>query len=264
MSNRRLFAADFVDAGTGPLAVLVHASMSGARQWGALAQSLQDRFRVRALNLFGYGRTPAWPAAEAPSLDDYADLVLSAIPPDARGISLVGHSFGGAVAMQAARRLGARAAKLVLIEPSLFSLLELGGRSEALAEIASVPADMARLAPEEAAERFIGYWTGPASWTGSAPERKAAYVRCVSLVLNEFRAALTSRTTLDEWRASLPRRTLVIAASDTKRSSREVVELLSLTGAGWEFARVPEGGHMSPLTQPQLVNPVIADFLDRP
>src|SRR6185503_2190671 len=58
--SRHQFVADYAEAGAGPLAVLVHASMSGARQWGALTQALAGRFRVRALNLFGYGRTPAW------------------------------------------------------------------------------------------------------------------------------------------------------------------------------------------------------------
>lgn len=256
--------ADFIEAGTGPLVVLVHASMSGARQWSSLSQALADRFRLRALNFFGYGRTPAWPAERPPSLDDYADLVVSAVPPGARDVALIGHSFGGAVAMQAARRLGRQMAKLVLIEPSIFSLLESGGRSEAYAEIAAVATDMTRLPPEQAAERFIGYWTGGASWAATPPERQAAYVRAVDLVRHEFAAAFGSRTALREWRASLPRRTLVIAAADTKRPSREVVELLLLAGGGWEFARVPDGGHMSPLTRPQIVNPIVAAYLEHP
>jgi hypothetical protein len=84
----------------------------------------------------------------------------------------------------------------------------------------------------------------------------------VSFVRNEFGAAFGEHATLDQWRAALPRRTLVVSAADTKRSSREIVEILSLAGAGWDFARIAEGGHMSPLTRPELVNPVIAQFLD--
>jgi pimeloyl-ACP methyl ester carboxylesterase len=54
---------DFVEAGSaGPVAVLVHSSVSGARQWRRLMDDLKDRFRVRAVNLFGYGKTPLWPA----------------------------------------------------------------------------------------------------------------------------------------------------------------------------------------------------------
>jgi pimeloyl-ACP methyl ester carboxylesterase len=263
MSDRRLFATDFIETGTGPLVVLVHASMSGARQWGTLTEVLQNRFRLRAINLFGYGRTADWPAEEPPTLDDYAELVLSALPDDTKTVALVGHSFGGAVAMQAARRLGARAARLVLIEPSIFSLLEVHGRREAYAEIMAVARDMGLNPPAQAAERFIDYWSGPSSWAQTADARKAAYVRSVGLVRREFGAAFGQRTALEDWGAALPRQTLVMFAADTTRPSREVADLLSLTGAGWDFARMIRGGHMSPVTQPQLVNPVIAQFLDR-
>jgi pimeloyl-ACP methyl ester carboxylesterase len=263
MSDRRLFAADFVEAGTGPLVLLVHASLSGARQWGALTDALKSRYRVRALNLFGYGRTADLPGDRPPALDDYAELVLSAIPGEARTVMLVGHSFGGAVAMQAARRLGKRAARLVLIEPSIFSLLEVSGRSEAYAEITAVARDMGLNPPEQAAQRFIDYWSGPGAWTATPEARRAAYMRGVGLVRREFGAAFGQRTTLDEWSVALPRKTLVTFAADTTRPSREIADLLSLAGAGWEFARIPRGGHMSPLTQPDLVNPVIAQFLDR-
>src|SRR5262245_65533440 len=96
---------DFIEEGAGPLVVLVHSSMSGARQWSALMQELAGRFLVRAVNLFGYGATPAWSEPHAPSLDDFAALVVASIPPGERQVTLIGHSFGGAVAMQAARRL---------------------------------------------------------------------------------------------------------------------------------------------------------------
>ena len=104
MSNGCGDSVDFLEAGAGPLVVLVHSSMAGARQWSALIRDLEDRFLVRAVNLFGYGGTPAWPKAKPPTLDDYAELVGQAVPDTAGDISLVGHSFGGAVAMQAAAR----------------------------------------------------------------------------------------------------------------------------------------------------------------
>ena len=263
MSDRRLFATDFIETGTGPLVVLVHASLSGARQWSTLTDALKDRYRVRAINLFGYGRTADWPGERPPTLDDYAGLVLSALPDDAKSVALIGHSFGGAVAMQAARRLGARAARLALIEPSIFSLLDVCGRRDAYAEIMALARDMGLNPPEQAAERFIDYWSGPSAWAETPEARKAAYVRGVNLVRREFGAAFGQRTTLDEWAEALPRQTLVTFAADTTRPSREIADLLSLAGAGWDFARVIRGGHMSPLTQPQLVNPVIAAFLDR-
>ena len=75
--------ADFLEAGSsGPAVMLVHSSVSGARQWRRLIDDLKDRFRVRAVNLFGYGKTPPWPK-RTQSLDDQARLVESALPAEA-------------------------------------------------------------------------------------------------------------------------------------------------------------------------------------
>jgi pimeloyl-ACP methyl ester carboxylesterase len=86
---------DFLQAGSsGPLVILVHSSVSGARQWRRLMDDLKDRFRVRAVNLFGYGKTPPWPGDAAQTLDDQAALVEAVLPEDSDRICLVGHSFG--------------------------------------------------------------------------------------------------------------------------------------------------------------------------
>jgi len=258
--------ADFVEAGAGPLVVLVHASTAGARQWSALMRDLQDRFHVRAVNLFGYGNTPAWSGPEAPALGDFADLVAAAVPSAARAVHLVGHSFGGAVAMQAAaRQLRGRVASLVLIEPSLFYLLDHGGQREAFAEISAVAArtkqSIAEGRPADAAECFIDYWCGPGTFAAASPERQCVFARAVAIVPHEFDAVLTGERTLAGWAAALPRRTLAIASARTKRPSREVVELLLSARTEWEFARLPGGSHMAPLTHPQLVNPLVGDFV---
>ena len=127
--------ADFLEAGSsGPVVMLVHSSVSGARQWCRLMDDLQGQFRVRAVNLFGYGNTPSWPNGRAQSLDDQARLVEASLPENADEIYLVGHSFGGSVAMKAAVRLGDRVSKLVLLETNPFSLLAQAGRVDAFAQ----------------------------------------------------------------------------------------------------------------------------------
>jgi pimeloyl-ACP methyl ester carboxylesterase len=135
LTNVPPMKVDFLEAGSsGPVVMLVHSSVSGARQWRRLMDDLKDRFRVRAVNLFGYGKTPPWPAETLQSLDDQARLVEAALPADADEIYLVGHSFGGSVAMKAAARLAARVTKLVLLETNPFYLLWLSGRRDAFAE----------------------------------------------------------------------------------------------------------------------------------
>ena len=53
MSNNLPIKVDYLEAGSsGPLVMLVHSSVSGARQWRRLMDDLKDQFRVRAVNLF--------------------------------------------------------------------------------------------------------------------------------------------------------------------------------------------------------------------
>jgi len=257
---------DFMEAGAGPLVVLVHSTMAGARQWSALTHDLEDRFLVRAINLFGYGGTPAWSRPVAPSLNDFAELVAAAVPSTARTIHLVGHSFGGAAAMQAAaHQLRGRVESLVLIEPSLFYLLDLHRRREAFGEISGLATytkrSVADGAPHVAAKRFIDYWGGPGAWAASSPTRKQAFARAATLLPTEWNAVLTGTTRSEAWGATLPPHTLVMSSVNTVRPSREIVKLLLSAQADWEFASVEDGGHMAPLTHPHLVDPVIRAFI---
>jgi pimeloyl-ACP methyl ester carboxylesterase len=267
MSDRSHNGVDFIEAGAGPAVILVHSSMAGAHQWSALMRELEARFLVRAVNLFGYGGTPAWSRPEPPSLDDYADLVARAVPRTAHSVRLVGHSFGGAVAMRAAQRLDARADCLVLFEPSLFYLSNTEGRQEAFGEIHALAQRMKELAGAGAAGRaahhFIDYWAGAGAWAASSAQRQSIYTEFVRVVLHEWDAILVGDATPEQWRERLPPRTLIISSSKPMDPSRAVMQALVEACSDWSVEHLSEGGHLAPITHPHVVNPVISRFLDR-
>jgi pimeloyl-ACP methyl ester carboxylesterase len=70
-----------------------------------MMDGLKDKFHVRAVNLYGYGRTPPWSLDTLQTLDDQASLVETALPINADPVYLAGHCFGGSVAMKLAARL---------------------------------------------------------------------------------------------------------------------------------------------------------------
>jgi pimeloyl-ACP methyl ester carboxylesterase len=257
---------DFIEAGSsGPLVMLVHSSVSGARQWGRLIDDLQDRFRVRAVNLFGYGRTPAWPQGRMQSLDDQARLVEAALPRGAGEICLVGHSFGGAVAMKAAARLGARVRKLVLLETNPFDLLAQHGCVRAYAEAAALR-DCVKTCGDVgewsiAAERFADYWSGAGTWRGMRLERRAAFAQALMPNYFEWDAVMNDDTTAADWAALLPTDTLLISDPHSARPIREITTILRRACPAWHYQEVPGAGHMAPLTRPDLINPLIRAFL---
>jgi hypothetical protein len=70
VNRSALIEADFLETGSGPLVMLVHSSVSGARQWRSLMADLRDSFHVRAVNLYGDGTTPPCSIDAFQSLDD--------------------------------------------------------------------------------------------------------------------------------------------------------------------------------------------------
>jgi hypothetical protein len=72
---------------------------------------------------------------------------------------------------------------------------------------------------------------------------------------------MEEETTGEEWK-NLPARTLVVSDAATRLPIREIVAILAKACADWTFHTIPEGRHMAPLTRPELVSPVVRQFLD--
>jgi pimeloyl-ACP methyl ester carboxylesterase len=266
VANVPPITVDFLEAGTfGPVVALVHSSVSGARQWRRLMDDLKDRFRIRAVNLFGYGKTPPWPNETTQSLDDQARLVEAALPENADEIYLVGHSFGGSVAMKASARLAGRVSKLVLLEANPFYLLAQAGRVDAFAEAMEMRNCVKKFGALSewmtAAEKFADYWGGEGSWRDMSSERRTAFAEALKPNFFEWDAVMDETTSAAQWAAQLPSTTLMICDPDTVLPIREIVAILRRSCPKWTYQEVPGGGHMAPLTRPDLINPLIGSFL---
>jgi pimeloyl-ACP methyl ester carboxylesterase len=258
--------ADYLESGSsGPVVILVHSSVSGARQWRRLMDDLKDRFHVRAVNLFGYGKTPRWPAAKTQSLDDQARLVEAVLPANTDEVCLVGHSFGGSVAMKAAARLAGRVAKLVLLETNPFHLLAQSGRLDAFAEAIELRNFIKRFGAlgewAIAAEKFADYWGGAGTWQEMSSDRRIAFSEALKPNYFEWDAVMNETTPVEEWAALLPRDTLLVSDPRTVLPIREIAALLHRAIPGWVYKEVPGAGHMAPITHPELINPLIGSFL---
>src|SRR5512138_1893739 len=96
----RLSAA-FRESGAGPAVVCLHANASTSGQWRALMEELAPRWHVIAADLYGAGKSPAPPAGGA-RLKDEVVLLGPVLERAGERFSLVGHSYGGAVALIAA------------------------------------------------------------------------------------------------------------------------------------------------------------------
>jgi len=96
--------AGFREAGSGPGIVCLHANASTSGQWRPLMDLLAPKYRVFAPDSYGAGKSPEWPSDRRISLDDEVDLIEPVIAQAGSPLTLIGHSYGAAIALIAARR----------------------------------------------------------------------------------------------------------------------------------------------------------------
>lgn len=138
--------------------VLIHGSLDRSAGLARVARVLGGTSRVVRYDRRGYGRS--WPHAGPFSVQDQVDDVIGVL--GGRPAVLVGHSFGGQVALAAASILGRQIMGVSTYETPL-SWLEWWPRDSAGA--AGVDAG-----PELAAERFLTRLVGRDTWD-RLPER---------------------------------------------------------------------------------------------
>lgn len=248
----------YEDDGEGPALVLVHGSLSGARQWRTLAERLAGRFRTIAADLYaGDGM--------AASFEEDCALVEALLDIAGGAAHLAGHSYGGVVAAAAGLAARDSLAGLILLEPSCFHLLRQEKAAE-FAEIAAVRERQQALAQagdlEASARFFIGYWMGEGAFDAMPQRRREAIAAGVPRVAAEWAGTWEDRTRLADYRA-FARPTLLVQAADTRAPSVRIVAMLRAAMPHADVADIPQGGHMAPLTNPDPVNDAIAQFLAR-
>ncbi|SDK38664.1 hypothetical protein SAMN04487954_115106 [Billgrantia gudaonensis] len=92
-------------------------------------------------------------------------------------------------------------------------------------------------------------------------KRRVAFAEALPPNFFEWDAVMQEETTVEEWK-SLTARTLLVSDQATRLPMREIVDIFAEACPHWSFHSVGEGGHMAPLTHPDLVNPIVREFLD--
>jgi pimeloyl-ACP methyl ester carboxylesterase len=257
----------FREAGSGPAVVCVHSNASSSGQWRTLMDLLAPRFRVLTPDSYGSGKSPEWPSDRVITLRDEVALIEPVLARAGAPLALVGHSYGGAVALVAAIANPARVQAMALFEPTLFSLLEAQSPSSNEADgirnavaNASIALDAGN--PGDAARHFIDYWMWPGSWDQTPEQRKPAIAASVKNVRRWAHALITEPTALEQFR-SLDIPVLYMVGKRSTASAHGVARLLTSALPRVEVVEFGDLGHMGPITHPDAVNEAIARFLER-
>lgn len=251
-----------------PTVVALHSSGAGAQQWSRYPVLLPAHWQWHFPELLGYDSPQAWPLGRPTSLDAEADRVAAGL--DAVGataaLHLVGHSYGGTVALQFALRWPQRVASLTLYEPVRFALL----RAQApglWADIVQAGRHIGALALagqlDASAEAFVDYWSGPGAWQRMSTRRQAAVRLRMPKVQAEFEALFAD--TLQPGalkRLAMPVR--VVSGTGSPAPAQRASALLAAACGAADWVRLDGAAHMEPVLQPErfaaLLLPACADL----
>jgi pimeloyl-ACP methyl ester carboxylesterase len=260
-------AVEFVEQGRGEPVLLLHSSGGSSGQWRALIDRLAGRYRVMAPDFYGYGATGSWPGHAAFTLKDEAEIVVALLRRAGEPAHLVGHSYGGAVALHVARERTGWLRSVSLIEPVAFHLLRdgTGPDAQGVAEITAVAEGVGRaLASGDYLAgfgRFIDYWSGTGAWDSIPVSKHAPLAARLPKVALDFHATFNEPARLEHFRAlALP--ALVVRGACSPLPTRRICERLAAVLPQVQ-ARVVEGaGHMCPVTHRDHVNALIVARLE--
>lgn len=258
----------FRESGCGPIVLCVHCNASSSSQWRPLMERLASQRHVIAPDTHGAGRGPAWPSGRRLVLADEVELLAPWFDRADQPLDLVGHSYGGAVALLAALRWPERVRRLVLFEPTLFALIDADLPSPNAADhiretVAQAAAAVAAGDPGRAAELFIDYWMGEGALRSKPEPQRAAIEAAIVQVQGWGHALLSEATPLAAFGA-LQMPVLLMCGSDTTTAAQAVASLLEHTLPRVQTLTFEGLGHMAPITHPERVDAAIAAFLLSP
>jgi pimeloyl-ACP methyl ester carboxylesterase len=247
--------------GDGPAVVLIHGFSLDMRTWDAQAGPLAARFRVVRYDCRGFGASgPLDPAVAYAHVDDLVALLDHLGIEDA---ALVGLSFGGQLAVEAALAAPDRVRRLALLS----SVLD------------GVPWDAESWAALRKVARQVdahGVLAGREAWLdhplfAAAREQPAVAGRL---------AAMVASYPGQHWLGQDPHRrpdsrafdalegvtvpTLVVSGQRDVPGFREMSAVLAARIPGAEHHVVPGAGHLVNMEQPDIVNDLLARFLASP
>jgi pimeloyl-ACP methyl ester carboxylesterase len=247
--------------------VCLHSSASSARQWRRLIAEGGDDWAWHAPDLYGHGSRPDWPELMPSQLSVEAKGVLAGLPFAAdQGFHLVGHSYGGAVALQIALQEPQRVLSLTLYEPVAFGVLPaLGPNEPEWEEISDVAARLGAALDSGndfgAARGFCAYWQGRDVWPELDFAQHMRLAEAMPTVRRHF-AALFAAQWSDSLLDLLKMPVHLVCGTATRASARRVAQSLAVRLPRVKLTMLDGAGHMAPIDDAGRVNALMLESLE--
>lgn len=246
-------------SGQGTPVVLLHSSLSSARQWLPLVKLLEPYFLVINIDILGYGNADKVTEPLIYNFDVEIDRIENIIATVAsnQAFHLVGHSCGGAIALKLAVQQPDRILSLSLYEPVAFHLLEQGSEARVLAD------DFAnKVAIDDmyqAAEVFTNFWNKEGFFRSLPQKMQDLMAKDMPKVSLDFKGLTREKYTLNDI-GFIKCRALIMTGDYSPVLSKLLAGKIGSALANVSHQNFPTG-HMGPVSHSEIIHPAIAEFI---
>lgn len=251
--------------GAGEPVVLLHSGGMSSRQWRRLEGMLAGAHRVIAPDFLGSGESEPWPEDVPFHFDRDIDAVLALVRAESAPVHLVGHSYGGLVALAVARREPGRVRSIAVYDPVAFGVLHEPRDEAGLADLAQAEAhptftDDALGGSAAWFELFVDYWNGVGAWKGLPKPTQDAFVRVGRKVYGEVSSLMRDRTPASAY-LGLTMPALFLGGEKSPPAARSVVRILGETLPSARVQTIEGAGHMGPISHGAAVCTAIVEHI---
>lgn len=242
----------------------LHCSGADSTQWEHLAGYLEPDMDLVLPELVGTKAVEEGWSRKTYSLAEEAMPLLASLSGRTAPVHLVGHSYGGAVALHIARHHPEHVASLCLYEPTSFSLLGNSGPDDRklFDEIETLAVAIEGAVDEDcpgfAAQLFTEFWGGLGAWQALRRDRRAALTNWVPKCPLDF-GALLYEASGAELPADLP--VTLMVGSQSHAQTRRIGALLATEIPQTRLVEIEGAGHLGPFVFRDRVAEVIAEHL---
>jgi len=249
--------------GAGPTVVLVPGSCSTGAAWRPVIANWQGEFRCITTSLLGYGQTAERRTAEDPAISHETEVLEAVIRKADCPVHLVGHSFGGLVALAVALRNRVSLASLTIAEAPAAELLRESGEHHhyrAFREMTGCYfADFAN-GNREAIAAMIDFYGGAGTFASWPPRVRAYAVETTPVNILDW-ASAGGFALSEAMLAAVEVPTLVLRGGASHPAVQRANELLGSTIQGASLQTITGAAHFMIATHAGDVARAVADLV---